>query len=1033
MKTQSFLVATGLSFLILFSANTSLSAQSKKKVRAAAMKSANEFLTQAQMQYDSMHYEQAIVLAKRAEAGLLAVFSPTDTKLFNTYLAIGVASISLQPSQAIAYQQKLEAMNPEGDKRLEAGLLFLQGFLLHISGNRDSAWQHYQSAYDRYKPLSFPNQTYVVRLLSNLGVIQMDSLNLDKAIDYFNQSEKMALRKYPSDHLIRAFGVGNRGLAFTYQLKLKEAILDLQHAIQIREQSLPPQHVEITRTYLNLGLAYSYQWDYDNAISNLRKSAIDFLAVQDTSGFAIAVGNIGLSFSTREQFDSAAYYYNWALEIERNLYEANDHRLLITVFNVGSTLTHAGRYPDNMAYLYKAWGLSKPDDPYRSKYVNGLGFAHYKTGELDSAEYYFTKELAILADRDIPKSSPASTQVLFSLANVSIDRGNFEEAADWNQQGMQSISYLKQGAYKQAFYAIDLLLLLEQKARITAHYAQQHPEDVYHVRQWQMACEDAFEASLYFRETMKGPKSRQILLEKGISSLSMGIEANRQLALLTDDDSYRERAFQLAEQSKSQSLLDAMRQSKARSFAGIPDSVLNQEAQLMDTIDQLETYRYEGGKQGILPSNPDMEALMLQIDDLNTQLSALQAKITQAYPKYAQALGKANSPTMKEVEQTLLKPDQTLLEYVFGDSLIHIFLIQSGHTRLLSIPKDFPLEATVKNMTQSGIYGYLGRPASTSTSSAQRAACDRQYYEAARLLYEKLWKPVKQYLGETVIIVPDGVLGYIPFEALITRDSKRPGAFNTYAYLLEDHVISYSYSSTLLQEMQEGYEGRESNSAALVMAPFAPTNGKQTSLLKSVQTDKQQSLGTLVNSETEARTIGDLLKSPIVLGKSASKAYFLTHAPLAHTIHLSTHAVADERNGEYAFLAFATADSGEQYDPLYARSLYNLELQASLIYLSACETGIGELKKGEGMISLARAFAYAGASSIITTLWKVEDMASSEIGQEFYQNWQVNKMNKRKALREAKRSYLLSKRGVDPEGDHPFYWAGLIGIGDMDK
>lgn len=1029
MKTHLILAATGLFLLIFITVHSPLTAQGKK-ARAAAVLASEQLLSQAQAQNDSLHFDEAVVLARQAESLLLEVYEPGDKQLFKAYLVLGIGLMQVELEQAIVYKEKLEAMGPANDKSLQAGFHFFRGFIFQKKEQSEPAWTDYEAAYELYKTLPIAEQSYVVRMLSNQGVLKMNTGDFETAIVYYNRSEALALRQYAPDHTMLAFPVGNRGLAHIYNMSLAAAVKDLLHALQIREKSLPAHHIEITRNYLNLGLAYGYMWDYDTAVPLLRKSAIDFLAAKDTSGFAVAVGNIGLTFSSRNQYDSTAYYYNWALEMERDLYPKDDPRLLITVFNLGNTLTHARRYSESVAYLYEAWGTAQPDDPNRSSYASGIGFVHYKTGELDSAEYYYKKELKLLKASGIPELSPATTQALFSLANISFNRNDFEAAADWNQKGMESISYLKPGAYRKAFYSINLLLLLEQKARITAQIAKANPGDVYAVRQWQIACEDAFQGSLYFRETMQGPKSRQHLLEKGISSLSMGIEANRQLAILTGDDSYNERAFQLAEQSKSQSLLEAIKRSKARSFAGIPDSVLDQESALIQTIDKLEAYRYEGGMQGVLPSHPEMGTLMLQIDSLNTRLSTLKEEIAQTYPKYARALGKGNPPSMAKVQQSLLEPNQTLVEYVVGDSLIHIFLIQSGHTRLLSISKDFPLEETVENMTQSGIYGYLGR--AESHSNAYKMACDIRYYQSARLLYEKLWKPVKQYLGESVIIVPDGVLGYIPFEALIPKDSKRPGAFNTYSYLLEGHVISYSYSSSLLQEMQALSAASLSEAPALIMAPFTASNVEKGDF-RSTGANRTQALERLPNSENEARKIGSLLQSPFTLGSFASIDYFLTHAEEASIIHLSTHALADDQNGDFAFLAFASPDTNYSYTPLYSRRLYSLELHADLVYLSACETGTGQLKKGEGIISLSRAFAYAGAKSIITTLWKAEDKISSEIGQAFYQNWQVGKLDKRKALCTAKRGYLISKRGRDPEADHPFYWAGLIGIGDMNE
>ena len=115
------------------------------------------------------------------------------------------------------------------------------------------------------------------------------------------------------------------------------------------------------------------------------------------------------------------------------------------------------------------------------------------------------------------------------------------------------------------------------------------------------------------------------------------------------------------------------------------------------------------------------------------------------------------------------------------------------------------------------------------------------------------------------------------------------------------------------------------------------------------------------------------------------------------------------------------------FDKFYAKDIYNLSLNADLVTLSACETGIGELKRGEGIISLARAFAYAGAKSIVTTLWSVNDVRTSELMEHFYKNLYKG-MDKDAALWQAKKDFLKAHKGMSA---HPYYWAGFIPIGDM--
>jgi len=165
-------------------------------------------------------------------------------------------------------------------------------------------------------------------------------------------------------------------------------------------------------------------------------------------------------------------------------------------------------------------------------------------------------------------------------------------------------------------------------------------------------------------------------------------------------------------------------------------------------------------------------------------------------------------------------------------------------------------------------------------------------------------------------------------------------------------------------------------------------------------------------------------------GTDATLDTFKHNAPRYRILHLSTHGQADVRLGDNAFLAFSTSNANNSYDKLYARHVYNLYMNADLVVLSACETGIGKMERGEGMVSLARAFAYAGAKSIVTTLWKVNDEKTQDLIPCFY-SYLLAEKTKSEALRSVKLDFLEANRGNGGATLHPFFWSGLIGIGDM--
>ena len=187
---------------------------------------------------------------------------------------------------------------------------------------------------------------------------------------------------------------------------------------------------------------------------------------------------------------------------------------------------------------------------------------------------------------------------------------------------------------------------------------------------------------------------------------------------------------------------------------------------------------------------------------------------------------------------------------------------------------------------------------------------------------------------------------------------------------------------------------------------------------------RRNGLGHLKYNTIEVAAIDNLFNTNVFKDSSATKTNFISNAKDYKIIHLSTHAKSNDTYGDYSFIAFSKNDS-LQKDKLYVRELYNLDLDADMVVLSACETGIGELKKGEGVISLARAFTYAGARSTITSLWNVNDAQTTKLMTLFYTNLKEG-MPKDEALRKAKLTYIENENLTSP-----YFWAAFTPTGDM--
>jgi CHAT domain-containing protein len=238
--------------------------------------------------------------------------------------------------------------------------------------------------------------------------------------------------------------------------------------------------------------------------------------------------------------------------------------------------------------------------------------------------------------------------------------------------------------------------------------------------------------------------------------------------------------------------------------------------------------------------------------------------------------------------------------------------------------------------------------------------------------------------------------------------------FKSHAYLLKKHAMSYAFSASFLHEILSNPTSGHASRGLLSVAPSFANN--------------PYGLMPLRYNIPEAAAVSKQFGGKALLGSEATLTNFLTLAPQYRILHLATHGKAAPTQSDYSFLAFSLQKGSTNQAFLYARDLYNLKLPCELVVLSACETGVGAFQHGEGIIGLSRGFFYAGARSLTTTLWSVDDARTSALVEQFF-SFLKKGLPKDKALQAAKLDYL-SRRPHDEA--HPFYWAGVAVYGSIE-
>ncbi|MEO1449491.1 MAG: CHAT domain-containing protein, partial [Bacteroidota bacterium] len=490
-------------------------------------------------------------------------------------------------------------------------------------------------------------------------------------------------------------------------------------------------------------------------------------------------------------------------------------------------------------------------------------------------------------------------------------------------------------------------------------------------------------------------------------------------------------AFQLAEISKAiwlrQALSDPFYALEDRLPSEVKDARDQNQERLKGTYQRM--MRLEVGND---PRQDSLrQALASQEVQLLQEADSITALINDMFADYPASNAAAHLFSPKDIQQKLLKPESLLLEFVWGEENITVLGLTRDSISGYVIPLDSSLREELQNYRSLvkdslGLFG--GRSRDKQLDSVMVAYCKTGY-----ALYQQLLAPALTHFPRAnhLIIIPDGLLSYLPFDALLTQKvHPKEARYRSLPYLIRKYTIQYEYAAGLLKRSNQKLPGK----GLLAMAPaFRPDKSEKQVAVRVKDSARFhrsfRELGMTVSPLTynipEVEGIHGQIKGSMFTRDAASKTRFLQVAPQYRILHLATHAFASETDPDYSHLLFASHDSSS-YEQLYAYELYGLNLGADLAVLSACQTGFGRLQRGEGIMSLSRAFKYAGCPNIVTSLWQAEDYSTQLLMKLFYGHLKSG-MGKAEALRQAKLDFLDQA----PAGtQHPFFWGNFVLIGD---
>jgi CHAT domain-containing protein/Tfp pilus assembly protein PilF len=932
--------------------------------------------------------------------------------------------------EAIFYHEKSLAICLKlfgGVHQLVAQSYSFLGTLYRFKGNYQKSLDYLLLSVGIREKIFGKDNLNMIRPYNNLGAAYLDVEDFQHALEYDHKSLNLVLKFQPEnvDYIARQYHniakvyntIGQFGKAKDYYQK----VLSVQRKIYKNDT------VDIAWTYTNMGNLYNDLEDYDKAIDYFYK-ALNIqlkIPIEVKNETEMSFRGLGMSYLFKGDYEKAILLFKQAIDVLIKI-KGIDHPDIGDFYNnIGLCFFKNEKIDSSLFYLNAAHDLrlkvSPTEDSETAKYYLNLGLCFDHKKEYDKALDFFQKSLKI-NERIYGVQSLALTTNYIAQSSTYIHKKAFKKALEYLDKTLISGHYTKKSGVSLIDKKGDVTQALKLYA-LTFIRLYETMQDAKYLEQAVDYAEQAVNAINFQEETLNTEGSKSLLKTKTYDVYEAAIKANYLLFHPKIKDTLLQTTFQYAEQSKAKLLQAQLHTAHALKFADIPDSLLQQETTLRESVAYYEKKRQEKYNKGILETDSSVLAISSLLFEIQGQYDSLKTEILRNYPQYYSLKYNFNTVDVSAVQQKLLSPNQTLLEYFVGDSSIFIFTINQKDFKVLEVKNDFKLDSLVRLMRR-GITGYH-LAGEKDNSDSLKIAAPIAYTEGASKLYEKLIAPVKNQLKEQLIIVPDGSLNYIPFEALLVKKDEKAYRFKSHTYLLDEHQISYTYSATLLNEMREKVHFKEPTKPFLGMAPYFTSDTSQLADLFQYDNDIDRAmLQPLPAAGQEISNISTLMKGKPLYGKEATEDTFRKTAPQYRIIHLSTHGKANDKLGDYSYLAFNEIKDSIENELLYVRELYNISLNADMVVLSACETGIGQMQRGEGVVSLARAFAFAGAKSIVTTLWSVTDEKSKILMIDFYKNL-VRGRSKDEALWNAKKRFIKKVNG------DPFYWSGFIGIGDM--
>lgn len=849
---------------------------------------------------------------------------------------------------------------------------------------------------------------YKSNMLFDLNEINSDSIAL---LGFKNVIKDISVNDQKDSYILFDSNIKAGRLEQTYG-SLPSAIRHYKSCIAIQEEFKLPDTL-LFHPFLFIGMIYSTLEEKDSAILYMEEAERISNKNPGISERYRLFNSLGVIYYTLGNYVQSINYFRKAIKITPHIPGYSEYLVSAYQSNIGSALRKLGEY-DSAANLYRNMietgvnepialmnlgrcfiRLNYPDSALRYLKLSNIGSAYvynsvaeaYLLKQDSKSAFTYLKRAIKLADAGQSTTVVAGyTYKLkgdahFMLGAWDLALKNYQKSlTTWVNDFNDSSIYANPQKPRITFIYYLFETLIAKAGVFDKLY--RNNEDTRDLAQAIDTYDLAMKTSDFIAKNFDNDDARLFHSSISFSAYQEAVDLLILAYVNSGDKSFIKKAFEWSEQSKANSLAINLKENQLKRKKNLPDSIIRREGNLKFSLSQLLS-RLDRAK-----NREESDRLENEILNIELALSRVRARFHD-YDRYYRQKFAYDSVSIDFIQKEVLSNTTALLSYFYSDSTLYQFVLTQDHISAHKIAIDREYEEAIfsfENELQTIKPGrrYQGHPAS-------------------RVAYRRLFSPLEPELKgiKSLIILPHGPLYGIPFEALEDENGH---------YLLEKYDITYQYAASFLQTSEKEEVDLEK------MIAVAPFGG-------NVQGDLPGTFLPLLFSEQEI----EQLEGIKLTREQGTKSNFLKYKDEVSVIHLATHAIVNNEDPSRSFIAFFPDKAEENNYKLFAHELYNTTMsQTQLAFLSACETAQGKLVSGEGIMSLSRAFAYAGCPNMITSLWKAEDHTTAFISQRFYHHLK-NGLDFSKALRQAKIDLLQSPQYA--QFHSPSYWSHLVFVG----